>query len=50
MKSLKNLKKILARMKFHNLNEDKLLEIKAEKVKKRGAFKKRIILEKVWEE
>jgi len=39
-----------ALMKFHNLDEDKLLEIKAEKVKKRGAFEKRIILEKVWEE
>ena len=38
-----------ALMKFHNLDEDRLLEIKAEKVKKRGAVEKRIILEKVWE-
>ena len=39
-----------ALMKFHNLDEDRLLEIKAEKVKKKGAFEKRIVLERVWEE
>ena len=39
-----------AMMKLHKLDEDKVLEIKANKAKNKGVFNKKIILEQVWEE
>jgi len=37
-------------MAVYDIDVDKMLDIKEQKAKDRGAFEKRIILERVWEE
>ena len=37
-------------MVVYGIDVDKMLDIKEQKIRDRGAFEKRIVLEKVWEE